>query len=306
MTMTVDEFVQGVKRLATTPANQVLLNPQAILNIADRNLNDTVLPDIDAVNQEFFVTRTTTPIVSGTSEYAIPTRALGRKLREIKIIDPSGGRYDFPMVSIEREHLYRSSGIPFGFYFYGDRVKLVPEPSTSDYQIEFWWFLPPGIPVFVSSCARVVSFAGDDVTVANLPSNITVGSSIDFVEGVPGNSYLSIGKEILTVLGNTLTFAAGDVPTGLRTGDYICPEGYSSIVQLPRIGAYYWQTLTAKEILFSVGDFDGFEKLAKIAENQLKNLQKMLEPRIEGEPQVIINDRGLLRGGRRGIYSGWF
>jgi hypothetical protein len=306
MTMTIDQMIQGTKRLATTPQNQLLLSPQALLDIADRNLNDAVLPEIDAVNQEFFVTKTTTQIVSGTSEYAIPTRAMGRKLREIKLVNSSGGRFDFPMVPIEREHLYRANGIPFGFFFYGDKVKLVPEPATSGFQIEFWWFLPPGIPIFTSSAAKVVSVVGDDVTVSTVPGSLTVGATVDFVEGSPGNSYLGLGKEILSIAGNTLSFDVGAVPTDLTTGDYLCPEGYSCIVQLPKIAAYYWQSLNAKEMLFSLGDFEGYERLAGIADKQLKNMQRMLEPRIEGEPTVIINDRGLVRGPRRGIYSGWF
>lgn len=306
MTITVDQFVSGVERLCTSPANQIRFNSQAILNIADRNLNDTVLPDIDAVNQEFFVTKTTTPILEGVIEYAIPTRALGRKLREIKLVNPSGGKADFPMIAIEREQLYRSNATPFGFYFYGDRVCMVPTPNGDGYSIEFWWFLPPGIPIMTTSASRVVSVAGDDVTVSAVPSSITTGAVIDFIQGTPGNGYLDISKTIASIAGNVITFTTGDVPTTLAAGDYISPEGYSPICQLPRIGVYYWQTLTAMELLCSLGDFDAYDRLEKVSKRQLINMNKLLEPRIEGESQVIINDQGFGRRGRRSFSSGWY
>lgn len=60
------------------------------------------------------------------------------------------------------------------------------------------------------------------------------------------------------------------------------------------------------ELLFSLGDFDAYDRLEKVSKRQLINMNKLLEPRIEGESQVIINDQGFGRRGRRSFSSGWY
>lgn len=304
MTITCDEFLTAVKRLITTPANQALLQDEDFFAIATDRMRDTMIPLIDSVDQDYFVTKTSFPIVENEGDYDIPPRAIGRKLREIKIFNAEGIRGDFPKIAIEREHLYRSAAIPFGFHFYGDRIQLVPIPSAAGYSIQLWWFLSPGKLVSTDSAGVVTGISGDDVTVASLPNTFTTGRRMDFIQGVSGNRYLSIDQQITNIAGSTISFGAGLVPTTLVIGDYVTLAGESPVLQIPDEAVPYLQTLTAYDALYTISDYEGQDRLKDKMKQQKESLLSLIQPRITGEPETIINDRGLLRGRLRRNFSG--
>jgi hypothetical protein len=272
-------------------------------------MQDTLVPVIDSLQQEFFVTRSLVPILSWVNEYGIPPRALGRKLREVKVVSPSGGRADFPKIAVEREQFYRASGTPFGFYFYGDKIVVVPVPQADGYSLQLWWFLGPGKLVPVSDACTVVSFTfgpiTDDVVVSSVPATIFVNSTVDFIQGVSGNSSYAIDRVITAIAGTTLSFALGQVPTDIAVGDYLSIAQTAPIVQIPDPAEPYLVTLTAMEVLQAIGDFEGRDALKETRDLQDKNLKLLLEPRVEGESTPIINDYGFVGGPRRGLWGIW-
>lgn len=299
MTISCDEFLEGVKRLITAPSNQRLLEDEDFLAMATSRMRSTMIPLIDSVNQDYFVVKTPVPIMQGVENYAIPPRAIGRKLREIKIFNESGVRGDFPKISIEREHLYRSSASPFGFHFYGDRIQLVPVPTDAGYSLQLWWFLSPGKLVKSGEAGLITGITGDDVTVATLPTKFTVGRRLDFLQGQTGNSYIAIDQLATNVAANTISFPAGSLLTlGLEPGDYVSLAGESPVLQIPEEASPYLEAITAYDALYALSDYEGQNALKETIKEHKENLLKLLEPRIEGEPEIIINDRNLLRGMR--------
>lgn len=309
MTITTSEFLDDLKRLITIPANQSRFTDTDFLAFAHRKQMDTVVPVIDSLMQEFFVVRTETPILAGQTNYAIPSRALGRKLREVKIVGPSGGRSDFPKIAIEREQFFRASGTPFGWYFMGDHIEVVPVPTASGFSLQLWWFVPPGKPVATISAAQVLSVTygvlTDDVVVSSVPADLVTGSVVDFIQGISGNGYLGLDKTIQNIVGTTFSFNPGDVPTSLVAGDYLSLSGTSPVLQIPDSAEPYLVTLTAMEILQAIGDFEGRDALKETREDENKNLKLLLEPRVEGEATPIINDYGFVGGPRRGLWGLW-
>lgn len=303
MTISCDEFLAGVKRLITAPSNQKLLEDDDFLAIATDRIRDTLIPLIDSANQDYFVMKTNLPILAGVENYSIPPRAIGRKLREIKIFNESGVRGDFPKISIEREHLYLSSASPYGFHFYGDRIQLVPIPTSDGFSLQLWWFLSPGKLVKTSEAGVVTNISGDDVTLQTVPSTFAIGRRLDFVQGTTGNRYLGIDTLVTNLAANTLTFSAGTVPSDLSVGDYVSLAGESPVLQIPEEAKPYLQTCTAYDALYSISDFEGQKALEFKMKEQKENLLKLLEPRIEGEAEIIINEKGLLRGRMRRSYG---
>lgn len=303
MTITSDELITGVKRLITMPANQALDLDSDILALATDRMRDTMIPLIDSLDGDYFVMKTNVPILKDVENYAIPPRAVGRKLRDIKIFNEQGVRGDFPKISIEREHLYRSAAVPIGFHFYGDRIQLVPIPSSDGFSLQLWWFLSPGKLVPVSQAGVVGSISADDVTLASVPSSFTVGRRVDFVQGVTGNRYLGIDAKITNIAADTLSFDVGVVPLDLDEGDYVSLAGESPVLQIPEEAKPYLQACTAYDLLYAISDFEGQAKLEKKIKEQKEDLLKLLQPRITGEPNIIMNDRGLLRGRVRRNYG---
>ena len=310
MTYTSTQFLDSIKRLIVAPSNQRLYTDADYLAIGDRKMLDTIVPLIDSLNGDYFVYKELQTIYSDQSEYFLPTRAMARKLRDVKIQNSGGIRFDFPKIAIEREQIYQVSGIPFGFYFMGDKFVLVPTPTGASsgadtgLKIQYWYFLSPGTLIAVSDAAVVSGISGNDVTVTSLPADIVTGSIIDFIQGVSGNSSIGLDKTIANIAGNTLTFMTGDVPTTLALGDYISLSGTSPVLQIPDTAIPYFVTLTCMDVLQGLSDFEGYDRLSAIAEKQEKGVKQLLEPRIEGEATKIVNDFGLIRRTWRGNWRG--
>lgn len=312
MTVTTTQFLASVQRLITAPSNQSLLDDTDFFAIGDRKMQDTLVPLIDSLNGDFFVRTAELAMVQNQAEYRLPTRALARKLRDVKIKNSANIRFDFPKISIEREQIYQVNGIPFGFYFKGDRFVVVPVPTTTQYSIQYWYFLSPGSMIPYTDAAIVTGVSGDDVTVSSVPSALVTGAVVDFIQGTAGNSCLDIDKTITNVAGNTISFDADEVPTDLAAGDFVSIAGTSPVLQIPDSAVPLLVTLTAMDVLQALSDFEGYERLFKIAYGQGKdpgqyeNLKKLLEPRIEGEATKIINDFGIVKRGWRGRWWGYY
>jgi hypothetical protein len=129
---------------------------------------------------------------------------------------------------------------------------------------------------------------------------------VDFVKGTSGNSTLAMDKTISSVASTVITFAANAVPSTLAAGDYITMAGTSPVLQLPNECYPLVETRVAQRILFAGGDFDGAKMLDDAVKEEEKNLKMLLEPRIQGEPTIILNRSGLLRGRRAGMRRGLF
>lgn len=298
MTITSDAFLTSLKRRITLPASQVLLNDTDLLAMADYVMRTKVVPLIKSVRQDFFVLTTDEQLVIGQSEYDIPYRALGRGLRDLKLKDSSNGRRDLVLIALEDEHLFRAGTIPLGFYFKGDKIVVVPTPTDDSFSLQKWWELPPANLIQTSEAAVVVSVSDPNVTVSSVPSTLTTGAVVDFIKGVEGNVTIGYDQTIQNIAGNTITFSADAIPSGLQAGDYICLAQKSPVVQLPAEATPYLETCTAQHVLKAIGDYDGSSALNEVEKDEATNLKQVLEPRIEGESTKIINRKGLVRGWR--------
>ena len=308
MAIIADSILTGVKRRISMPASQVLLQDTDILAFADDAIKAHIIPMLESTNQEYFVTSEDIPLVASTSEYNIPYRATGRSFRELKLkssTDSTDVR-NLQKISIEDLQIFSSQALPMGFYFKGDRFVLVPDVSSSAQVdlIEAWYRLAPSNLVALAEVSTVVSVTSTIVTVDTVPSTFTVSTPIDFIQGVSGNRIYSIDKSPTAVGSTTITFAAGTIPSTLIAGDYIALAGESPVANMIPNEVYpYLESVLAKRCLRSIGDFEGARELNDDISEEKKNLLKILEPRIDGEPTVIINRTGLVRGQKFGQRS---
>ncbi len=299
--ITGDRFLQGLKRRVTVPASQVLVNNTGMLQMADDVTRDKIVPLIMAVNQNFFIYRETIALVADQAEYQIPYRSIARGLRELKLhtVDStgSGGTSNLPQIALEDAHLFPQSGVPSGFYFQGDRIVVLPTPINTSYELYSWYDLQPSQIVQTTDAARVASVSTNVVTCTSVPSTMTAGVLVDFIQGVSGCGTLAMDEAITNVSGTQITFAsADDIPSTLVAGDYISIKQTTPVLQLPDEAQPLLETLTALRLLKALGDFDGASQLQQDAAQQETDLKKILQPRIEGEPTKIVNRQGLVRG----------
>jgi hypothetical protein len=312
MTRTADYLINGLKNRAIFPASQSLFDDAEILSTADDIIMSTIVPMIVGLREEFFVTKTLTSIVANQDEYSIPYRAIGRILREIKLVgDVISSKRRLTRVSLGDEHYFRSSSTPQGFYMKGDKVVLVPTPAQDGNKLELWWLMQPGLLVPTTSAANIVSITLNanplltDIVCSSIPTSWTAPVKMDFIQGNQGCQTLGYDITPITVSGVTLTFTTTYVPTDLAAGDWVALQRQSPVIQLPDEVYHLLESNVAQHMLTSLGDFDGADRYNKEIDDEEKRIKLLLEPRVEGEPKKIINRSGLLRGSRSRYRFGW-
>lgn len=305
MAKTGTEFVTGIKRRITVPASQPLLGDTDFLAFADDIIQSRLVPEINAMRQDFFVTSVDLPIVQDQDEYSIPYRAVGRILRDLKRRSVAGSKADITLIGIEDEHMTVTNGIIGSFFFKGDKFVVRPIPTASTDVLEVWYDLRPSKIVTADMGAVVTSFSLDSITVSSVPANITTGSVVDLIQGISGNWFIKIDMTVTNVSGNILSFATGTVPTTLAVGDWVSIAGTSPVIQLPDECYPYLETETCLRVLNSISDYEGAKALMADAKEELKNLKLLLEPRAMGEATKIVPRRGLARGMRNRARWGW-
>jgi hypothetical protein len=306
MAKTTDRLLAGLKRRVIIPSSQPLMSDSDMLALADDVIASTMVPMLKSTRQDFFVTSTRTDLVAATSSYSIPYRAAGRTVRDLKRVDSAGSKLDLNLIASEDEHLFAQTGDPHSFYFKGDKIILVPTPDSADYDLEIWYELMPSSLVETTSASLVSTATTTVVTVDQVPSGITNGVTVDFIQGRSGNTILSMDVTVQGATSTTITFASGEVPTSLGSGDYVALSQQTPVIMLPDECYPLLETLTSMRILEAIGDFEGADRLKDQAKDERKDLLKMLEPRITGESTKIINRNGLLRGARTAYRRGFF
>lgn len=281
------------------PANQSLLSDTDIFQLCDDMIRGRMAPLLVATFQDFFVTKLTQAVTANVASYALPKRALGQSLRDIKISTADGsGTRDLSLIAIEDEHLFPTGGFPYSFYFREDSITLVPTPNGNDSILDFWIELRPNRLIAVSSAARVTSVNAPNVTVSSVPTGIAVNAVVDFIKGTGGARHLAIDKTITNISGTTLTFGADVVPSDLESGDYISLAETSPVLQMAEECQPLLESLVARRILQTISDYEGIRYLEEDIRSEEKMLLKILEPRVRGETTKIVNRFSLLRGTR--------
>ncbi len=314
MTVLYDDVISSAKARTIFPTSQITLTDTNLLAYLEAIVRLEITSLIDEVNQEFFVRDTFVPLVASTSEYRIPYRALGRSLREIKFYDSSSNRYlDMAMIKLEDAYGLLTNGGNFGaqfsaFYLKGDKIVLVPDVPSSvsaTAGLKLWYKLIPSYPCTANNAAKVLSVSSPSVVVDLVPSNLSIGTLVDFIEGTAGCELYSFDKAITNISGTTLTFDPADIPTDLTAGDYISLAQTSPVVNMiPDETQGLIANKLAQLILKSIGDEVGANAINSDIAIQERQMLKMIAPRVTGKPQIIINRHSLTRGGRN--WQNWY
>lgn len=305
MAITSDSIIEGINLRISNPQTQGLLNNASILALTSQVVKGYVIPLLESTTEGFFVREIVQPVIANQSKYSVPTRSVGRSLRELKISDSSSNYYrNCPQISLENAYLYQNWTSVIGFMWMGDTIQLVPSPPTNltiDQNLHLWFYLPPNKLVESSRTATVTNINRplNQVTVDAIPSGMEVNSKIDFIQSVSGNSIYQFDKNINGLLGTTLTFGADTIPIELIEGDYINIAGESSVLNfIPNECETWIITTVAQRCLRAISDFDGARELDGDFKLEKENLLKLLEPRMDGEPEIILSYNTIARSGK--------
>lgn len=292
---TVNVLVTDVKTTASVPAAQPRFSEEGIINIMTRILQSKIVPMIMGVREEYFVDFEDFEIIQGNTEgYRIPSDAVGMKIRDVVLVNQSGvlNLTGLPRLNLEQvSGYYFGQVVPFGFYIQNNNVILwPPNQTTPSNTLRMYFLRRTNVLTSSDNCAQVSSIASLTVTCENaIPSEWEVGDTLNAINNTPGFNTEARELVITAISGSDVTLDSVD---DLEEGYWLAQEGYSPIAQIPVEVQQLLVQATALEILKSLGDTEGYQKLeAEYA--QVKNYcMNVMTPRADGNPQKAISAGG--------------
>lgn len=243
------------------------------------------------VREEYLVVNEDVTVTAGTSEYYIPERAVGGKLRDVAFADGNGGYK--PLTRLEPENIdvitSDSSGIG-GYYLLGNKIVLAGSPSGT---MRVSYYQRPNRVVATTAVGEITAINTSTrvVTVSTVPSTFTTSLSYDFVKGKPGFDTLGKDFSASAVGASSVTFSS-TLPTGLAVGDFVCLAQETPVAQLPvELHSLLAQRVSAT-ILHALGDPKA-KAAYELAADMEKRLLKILSPRTEGSNRYVMNRYGV-------------
>lgn len=303
MTMTSEEFLTSVKRSVTVPSNQVRFSDSSILALGDEETEATILPMLLSIRQDYLVKKRYTAVVANQAEYKIPARAVGRTLRDIKLVDTNYRFFrSLAYIPLDRAASYSldQTGDPTAFTVRGEYVVLLPTPQSSNaYYLEEYYELAPS-KLVESSAAGVINSIDTNtgiITIVTAVSGFTTGASMDIIDSRTGNSVLAEGIANTNVASTSITFDPDDIPSTVQVGDYLALANQTPVVQLPQELTQSLTQAVVVRILEALGDYEGLRASTEKLRIRLDAAEKLLTPRVESKAPVVVNNNGLLRRG---------
>lgn len=266
------ELISALKIHGSFPTSNDLFSPSDFLVLFNHQLKVDITPMMMKLNEEYFLQHKDFAITQG-STYRIPTRAVGAKLRDLKMVDAGGN-----ITSIDRLFEEDRPSNRSGYYMLRNSVELSSDFTTNTLRMKY--FARPSTLVATIACAQVETIDTDTfiVTVPSVPTTFSNGILVDFVQNTNPYDLLGMDYSLVSVSGTTLTFLS--LPEGLEVGDWICIATQSPVPMVPEemhpvlIQSALCKTLSSKK-----------DKAYELELETLKTIKQdainMLDPRVE-------------------------
>jgi hypothetical protein len=307
-----EELIKTIKRACSVPTSQLTYTDEDFSRIANDCLQTEVVPLIMSTREEYFVEYED---IQSPADGVIPfpENAVGAKLRSVCYKQQSN-----PLIlnNLPRIDLDVVAGVGFynyatlaGFYIQGDNICLYPNTSVpTNTNIRLYFYRRTLNIADPASYGRVISInTGTNTVVLDfVPYAWDVDTVLNSVSSTPN---FKTTNSAATIAAKSAPSIVLDSVDDISVGDYLSDEGYSAVPQVPVEAHNYLAQLTAVKCLEGLGDREGMEAAAKVADALRKNLLIMISQRVDGSVKKIMQPGGGLRLwsgiGRRGRGWGW-
>jgi len=303
-------LLASIRRRGMLPNSGDALDDSDLLVLANEELQEYVVPFLLSVNEEYLVATADQQLTPGLASYPIPSRAVGGKLRDVKLL-VDGTFASLERVEPERDSDYVGTGDVLAFKIQGNSVVLLPTPATPG-TLRFVFYRRPAELVALpsSSVGQIYQISADTpsagftmlrTTGANWISS--GGKTFDVVRSKPG--FESLMADLVGSYNpgqNQMYFPSQAVPPFVAVGDYLCLADQAPVPQLPLELHPLLVQRTVVRALEAIGDARAEAADAR-CERTKKELLTLLSPRTEGKGRVIVN-RNAPGFGR--FRRGWF
>jgi hypothetical protein len=168
-------------RRAMLPSNQNTFSEDDFLEILNEEMNIGVVPHVLSFHEDYYLRTVTIPFIIGETSYDIPHRAMGNKLREVRLKDANGNLFELTRISVEDQPYFQYNNFGIGsntlrtFSIQGSTIVFNSPPTdTSGIGgfLDIVFYDRPNSLVAESRTARVSAFDRtlNTITLDNFPA----------------------------------------------------------------------------------------------------------------------------------------
>ena len=223
--MNSSELIAALKICGSFPTSNDLFSTSDFLVLFNMQQKSYITPLLLKLNEEFFLKTKDFDISQGAT-YRIPRRAIGAKLRDLKMVDSNNNYTGINRLFEEDRPSQRS-----GYYIAGNSIELTNDFTANTLRMKI--FARPNTLVALTECAQIISIDTDlnQVEVSSAPSTFAVDTLVDFIQNNNPYDLLSMDQSLSSVSGTTLGFAS--LPSGLEVGDWIALATQTPVPMYP-------------------------------------------------------------------------
>lgn len=303
--LTTDTLIESIKRRASIPENQSTFQESDFLAFINEEIALNLVPSLLSLHEDHLIYRQLTPLEADKSDYTIPSRAIGNKLKELQFVDSSNNHYEMTRISVGDIPDYQGSytqNHAYTYYVEYNRVRLLPPIGSSvSGNLLFFYFIRPNELVSESRVAIItdINRSTGEITVNNIPDHFSTDIKYDMYMAKSPHRHLAIELTASVVNSTTdsITFTTTDIPDELEVGDHIAKECECTIPQVPADLHVLLAQYVAERILEAQGDTQGLQNArSKTREMEFK-AGNIIDNRVDEAPRKLVNRNGLLRYG---------
>lgn len=321
--LTSRDLIKSIQRRGFIPRDQATFTDEDFLAMATEEVNIGLMDQIIEARGDYLVYHVDFPLSSETSEFSIPSRAHGNKLRDAAIVDSNGNVVsELTQLSVEDladQDNYYGSATPSYFYVQNDSLILGQElTSHQGNSLRMYFYMRPNKLVLNDRAAIVSSIADatEDIngiptavkvlSFATLPKHFTSELLYDSTKAISPNKILKWDLSPVTVnlTFKTISFLPESV-VGIALGDYITKSEETIVPNVPT----EYHPVIAQRVAVACMEAMGDEQNKQSAERKLAQMEKavlkMVTNRVEGAPRKIKNRHGALMSGVNKIFRRW-
>jgi len=127
---TSQDIINSVQRKISFPLSQNTFTALDVLSFANEEMFISQVPSVIQFHSEYFVSYNTIPLLTNVSNYSIPSRAIGQKLRSVFWQDTSGNMFEMTQVAEEDRAFYQrnigTNQAIHKFFIEGNSIVLTP------------------------------------------------------------------------------------------------------------------------------------------------------------------------------------
>lgn len=301
---TSNSIIASVKRRAMIPTNQSTFTDDDFLAFANEEISLGLLPSILRLREDYYLYSEDVAMVDSQSNYTIPHRSIGNKLRDVAFKDNNGNVMEMTRINIQDIPEFvgsSSTSKPYTYYIQNNQVILHPAINGSvSGSLVFNYYLRPNELVTEDKVSTItnINFNTGVVTVDQIPTAFTNNTLYDMIQAKSPFVSLALSKSaVIDGTLKTITFAIEDLPTTLAVGDYINVECECIVPQVPADLHVVLAHRVAARCLEALGDTEGLSNANKKLAEMEDKTTNLIDSRVEESPKKIVNRHGILRAG---------